>query len=139
MKNDYNEGGLKITDIECLDESLKLQQYIRADNSKHTIKDIQKYSTKNIGAEYVLTQEFDNVTNEEDVCKIPQETINIITDYSRDELFGEDNMEEITSSFAINKISMKNTGTYLKRKGRVILNCIQALFKKEGVETSTLE
>ncbi len=33
MKNDYNEGGLKITDIECLDKSLKLRQYIRADNS----------------------------------------------------------------------------------------------------------
>jgi hypothetical protein len=99
------------------------------------IKDIQIYCTKNVGVEYVLAQEFDNVTKEEDVCKIAQETINIITDHSRDDIFGENNVEEITSSLAINQISMTNTGTYLKRKGRVFLNCIQAQLKKEGIET----
>jgi hypothetical protein len=43
MKNDYDQGGLKITDIECLDKSLKLRQYIRASKSSHSISKIQKY------------------------------------------------------------------------------------------------
>jgi hypothetical protein len=135
MKNDYNEGGLKITDIECLDKSLKLRQYIRADNSNHPIKEVQTYCTTNLGLDKVLAQEFDKVTNEEDVCKTAQETINIITDYSRDEMFGELNDEEITSSIAINQIAMTNTEVYLKRRGRVFLNCINKQFRKEGLET----
>jgi hypothetical protein len=41
MKNDYKDGGPKITDIECLDKALKIRQYIRANNSKRVIIEIQ--------------------------------------------------------------------------------------------------
>jgi hypothetical protein len=135
MKNEYNEGGLKITDIECLDKSLKLRQYIKACSSNHAIKAIQAYCTKNVGIDKVLAQEFHIATSEEDVCKIAQETINLITDHTREEVFGEQNEDEITSSVAITQISMTNIETYLKRKGRVFLNCIQARFGQEGLET----
>jgi hypothetical protein len=135
MKNEYNEGGLKITDIECLDKSLKLRQYIKACSSNHAIKAIQAYCTKNLGIDEVLAQEFHIETSEEDVCKIAQETINLITDHTREEVFGEQNEDEITSSVAITQISMTNIKTYLKRKGRVFLNCIQARFGQEGLET----
>jgi hypothetical protein len=42
MKSEYEEGGMKITDVECLDRSLKLRQFIRAQKSKHVISKIQK-------------------------------------------------------------------------------------------------
>jgi hypothetical protein len=135
MKNDYKEGGLKIPDIECLDKALKLRQYIRANNSSHTIKNIQKYCIRNTGEEYVLAQEFAKITNEEIVCKIAQETINIITDNVRDEIFGEQNADEISSSIAITQISMTKVETYLKRKSRVFLNCIMAQMQREGLES----
>jgi hypothetical protein len=35
MKADYDEGGLKVTDVECLDRALKLRQFIRASSSSH--------------------------------------------------------------------------------------------------------
>jgi hypothetical protein len=135
MKNDYNEGGLKITDIECLDKSLKLRQYIRANNSNHTIKEIQSFCVKKSGGEHVLAQEFAKINDEEDVCKIAQETINIITDNARNELYGEQNVDEITSLIAITQISMIKAEIYLKRKGRVFLNCKLSQFRKEGLQT----
>ena len=43
LKNKYVEGGLDVTDIKCLDRSLKARQYVRADKSRHPIKLIQLY------------------------------------------------------------------------------------------------
>jgi hypothetical protein len=42
MKNEYELGGLKIPDIESLDRSLKLRQFIRASKSKHVIHQMYK-------------------------------------------------------------------------------------------------
>jgi hypothetical protein len=130
MKNDYKHGGLKITDVECLDKSLKLRQYIRANNTKHIIKEIQKYASCENNA---LVQEFKTVTTVECVCKTAQETMNIITDHTRKMNFGEPNIEEIVSCIAINQIATTNVETYLNRKGRVFLNCILIPFKNEGI------
>jgi hypothetical protein len=47
MKNDYSEGGLKVTDVESMDRSLKLKQFIRAHNSNHIISKIQKNLSAN--------------------------------------------------------------------------------------------
>jgi len=87
------------------------------------------------GEENVLAQEFATITKDEEICKIAQETINIITDNQRIELFGEHNADEITSKIAITQISMTNLETYLKRKGRVFLSCIFNKLKREGIET----
>ena len=135
MKNDYVHGGLKITDIECLDKSLKLKQYIRANKSNHIIREIQIYCTKNSGGNNTLDQEFKTVTKEEEVCNVAQETLNIIVDYSRNEKFGELEQQEIISTHAINQIAMTNLETYLSRKNRVFLSCIIKPFIREGVET----
>ena len=35
LKNSYEAGGLNITDIDCLNRSLKLRQYIRANGVNH--------------------------------------------------------------------------------------------------------
>jgi hypothetical protein len=135
MKNDYNEGGLKITDIECLDKALKLKQYIRANNSNHVIKDIQNFCTSISSGQNPLSQEFCQITKEESVCNIAQETLNIIIDQTRKINFGEMDQEEIISNIAINQIAMTNVENYLKRKGRVFLSCTVKPFVKEGLET----
>ena len=49
LKNEISEGGLNITDIDCLNRALKLKQFIRANNSKHPIKQIQKYCSEKSG------------------------------------------------------------------------------------------
>ncbi len=41
MKNDCSKGGMKVTDVESLNRSLKLKQFIRAHNSNHVISKIQ--------------------------------------------------------------------------------------------------
>jgi len=131
MKNEYSEGGLKITDIECLDRALKLRQYIRANNTNHAIKAIQEYcSDKN----KVMAQEFKKVSTEETVCTSAQETINIITDHTRMENFGEKEIKNFSSQIAIKQIAMTNVKVYLHRKRRVFLNCILRPFEKEGLE-----
>ena len=37
LKNEFIEGGLNITDIECLNKALQFRQFIRADASNHPI------------------------------------------------------------------------------------------------------
>jgi len=135
MKNDYKEGGLNITDIECMDKSLKLRQYIRAGNSNHTINEIQKYCSQNVGNGNTLAQEFHTTSDEEIVCGIAQETLNIITDNSRNEMFGEVDQEYITSCIAISQIASTNVESFLKRKNRIFLSCIAKTFFREGLET----
>jgi hypothetical protein len=41
LKNDYEYGGMKVTDVESLNRSIKLRQFIRAQNATHTISKIQ--------------------------------------------------------------------------------------------------
>ena len=43
LKNEIGQGGLNVTDVDCLNRALKLRQFIRANNTKHPIKQIQKY------------------------------------------------------------------------------------------------
>jgi hypothetical protein len=123
MKNDYCKGGLKITDIECMDKSLKLKQYIRANYVSHNISKVQLYCVEKVGVLNVLEQEFNRVTGEEGVCKIAQETINIITDFTRKKSFGEDE-SNFVSTIAINQIAMTNINTFLGRENRSLLKCI---------------
>ncbi len=37
MKNDYSKGGMKVTDVESLDRSLNLKQFIRAHQSSNHV------------------------------------------------------------------------------------------------------
>ena len=40
LKNETAEGGLNVTDVECLNRALKLRQYIRANKTNHPINQI---------------------------------------------------------------------------------------------------
>jgi len=131
MKNDYCKGGLKITDIECMDRSLKLKQYIRASYSAHIIKEVQLLCVETSDSHNVLEQEFSKITEKEGVCKIAQETINIITDFTRLRSFGEDECNFV-STIAINQISMTNINTFLERKNKLFLKCIAIPIINEG-------
>ena len=135
MKNEYSKGGLKITDIECMDKSLKLRQYIRASKSSHNIQQIQKYCSEKNGTENCLIQEFGKVTEVESVCKIAQITMNTLTDYTRRMNFGESDVENFTSTIAINQIAMTDINNYLERKKKVFLKCIFKPFGNEGIKT----
>jgi hypothetical protein len=84
MKNDYENGGMKVTDVECLDRSLKLKQFIRASNSNHLIAKIQELVVGKEKEKDTVRQEYFDINNKEDICCSAQETLNIITDYNRD-------------------------------------------------------
>jgi hypothetical protein len=134
MKNDYKVGGLRITDVECLDRSLKLRQYIRASKSNHNIAQIQKFCSESSGSLLTLPHEFANVTKDECVSNVAQETINIIMDEQRMDMFGHKG-DDIECSISINHIAGVNVQTYLLRKSRPFLSCIFRQLKKEGIDT----
>ena len=76
LKNKFSEGGLNITDMECLNRSLKLRQFFRASKVNHPICRIQKFCVEELGYPTVIMQEYFKVTNLENVIKTSQETIN---------------------------------------------------------------
>jgi hypothetical protein len=84
MKNDYSKGGMKVTDVESLNRSLKLKQFIRAHYSNHVLSKIQALILTKSGSGHHLHQEYQNVTDEESICKSAQETLNVIVDYNRE-------------------------------------------------------
>jgi hypothetical protein len=83
LKDDIAEGGLNITDVESLNSSLKLRQFIRADKSRRPIKLIQGYCMEQIGYSCDIQQEYDKITKREEVMRIAQITINSLCDYTR--------------------------------------------------------
>jgi hypothetical protein len=84
MKKGYSKGGMKVTDVESLDRSLKLKQFIRAYNSNHIISKIQALLSTKSGHGKCIHQEYPNVTEEESICKSAQETMKTIIDYNRE-------------------------------------------------------
>ena len=48
FKNEYLDGGLNMTDVNCLNRALKLRQFVRANSVDHPIKIIQKKKKKKI-------------------------------------------------------------------------------------------
>jgi hypothetical protein len=56
MKNEYEYGGMKVTDLECLDRSIKLRQFIRAHNSNHIISKIQQMLSEDGGQGVLKTR-----------------------------------------------------------------------------------
>jgi hypothetical protein len=70
MKNEYSKGGMKVTDVESLDRSLKLKQFIRAYKSNHIISKIQALLTARLGQGNQIQQEYQDVTKEEAICQL---------------------------------------------------------------------
>jgi hypothetical protein len=135
MKNDYVEGGLKITDIDSLNRALKLRQFIRAFKSNHEIRKIQAWSSSKTGYGFHIYQEYRKQEETEAICEIAKETINIITEYNRGYYrnMGEEEYESdinlIQEVFAINLI------TYLERKNELLLLSYVKQITKLGINT----
>ncbi len=124
MKNEFEEGGMRITDVECLDRSLKLRQFIRASNSNHTIAKIQLIVVGTKNDKNVLKQEYYNVTSEEGICASAQETLNIMTDHNREQYCKMEEYEYESDKHLIEEVAAINLETYLKRKNRMFVLCI---------------
>jgi hypothetical protein len=118
MKNEYSKGGMKVTDVDSLNKSLKLKQFIRAMSSSHAISNIQAHlSTDNKR----IKQEYSTVNNEEKVCESAQETLNILCDYNR-KRYQELSLDKVeTDRILIDEVSSINIGVYLKRNNRVFM------------------
>jgi hypothetical protein len=134
LKAEYEEGGLKAPDIECLDRSLKLKQFLRASKSKHMIASFQIYSSENLGYDEVIKQDYPKLSQDDWVLKVGQETINILSDHARSIVYGGVEIAE-TSTIAINTVGSIYIPNYLKRKGKLLADCIFNKFKEEGLET----
>ena len=133
MKNGYEQGGMKVTDVECLDRSVKLKQYIRAQRSKHIISKIQCLITdsQNNG----IKQEYAKLTDKEAIVRSAQQTLNIITDYNR-EAYKNLNSDEIeTDKNLIDEISSINLKTFLTRKNKPFILCILKQVNDSGITT----
>ncbi len=135
MKNEYEHGGMKVTDVECLDRALKLRQYIRAQNTNHEISNIQQLVTENCGQGINLKQEYYKIPNNVVICKSAQETLNIIIDYNRD-TYKSLTLEEIeTDRNLIDEVASINLKTYLERKQKLFLLCILKPITNMGITT----
>jgi exonuclease III len=135
MKNDYSNGGMKATDLESLDRSLKLKQFIRAFNSNHPISMIQDLLTKQSVQKKIIYQEYSNVTEEEAICKSAQETLNIIIDHNREKYQAISQDEVETDKNLIDEVSAINMLSYLKRKNKVFMICLLSPLTKNGIIT----
>ena len=86
LKNKYVEGGLNVTDIECLDRSLKTRQFIIADKSRHPIKLIELYCIEIQDQYKVINQGYGKITKMESVVGVAQSTINNLNEMTRKRL-----------------------------------------------------
>ena len=134
LKNDITEGGLNITDVECLNKSLKLRQFIRAGNSKHPIARIQDYCMEQLGYKNnVILQEYAKITKKEEVTRIAQITINNLCDYTRKVIIS--NYEQYTGDInAVNYISSTKIDSFLLRENKKLVHCVYIPLRNEGVE-----
>ncbi len=103
FKAEYEERGLKVPDIECLDRSLKLKQFLSASKSGHVIASLQAYSSEKLGYDEVINQDYHNLTQYEWVLKVVQEAINILSDHARSVVYGGIEIAEM-STIAINTV-----------------------------------
>ncbi len=116
-----------------MDRSLKLKQFLRASKSRHVIASFQTYSSENLGYDEVINQDYHKLTQDDWVVKIGQDTINILSDYARQNKYGGVEIAE-TSTIAINTIGSIYITDYLKRKGKLLANCVFNKLKEEGLE-----
>ena len=135
MKNEYDKGGMKVTDVECLERSLKLRQFIRASTSKHVISKIQNLITNGNTKDHHIKQEYEKVTNRESICKSAQETLNVIIDHNRETYKNLTQDKYMMDRNLLDEVASINLATYLKRKNKVFMTCMLKPLTESGVTT----
>ena len=83
LKMPYSQGGLKVPDIQALDNALKTKQFIRAMNSNHQINLVQKFVMEGEGYYEIFKIEYAKVSNLDVVTSSYQKTTNFLTDLVR--------------------------------------------------------
>jgi hypothetical protein len=131
MKNDHQHGGMSITDMECLNKSLKMKQFIRASTSNHVIAKIQSALT---GSENLM-YEYVTITELESICKVTQKTMNQITDFNRHAYESAPIEEYVNETIIINEVSAINLNKYFRRKSKSLIACILITLTKIGIHT----
>jgi hypothetical protein len=121
LKNEYEKGGLNATDIDALDRSLKLRQYIRAGTINHPIRIIQQTCLDNALNPELMQQDFGRITNEEKIIERAQSSLNLITDFNRSKL---NNIDITFCKNTIDQVSSIDVEQYLRRKKRVLATCV---------------
>jgi hypothetical protein len=131
MKNDYKDGGMSITDTECLNRALKLRQFIRAKESGHEIAKIQAFLT---GSQNIIN-EYCSITNLDPISESAQGTINILMDYNRSVF--EQTEEEIyeNDTLIINEVSSINLVKYFRRQKKDLISCLLIPITNGGINT----
>jgi hypothetical protein len=107
-------------DIEALDRSLKLKQFIRCASCSHQVRLLQTILLNNAGYENVLNQEYFNILNDDPIISRSQDTINRLTDNNRERVFGGLDAAN-ASTLVIDLTSSINIENYLKRKGKTFV------------------
>jgi hypothetical protein len=135
MKNEFEEGGMKVTDVDCLDRSLKLRQFIRADKSKHVIAKIQALIIGNSNDTATIRQEYHNITEDECICSSAQSTLNKIIDYNREQYAKMNKFEYEADKNLIDEVSSINIKNFLTRKNKIFILCIAKPLTNLGLTT----
>jgi hypothetical protein len=133
MKNNYEQGGMKVTDMDCLDKSIKLKQFIRAQSSNHIISKIQDMLSGSKNNK--LKQEYCKITDLEKVSSSAQQTLNLIIDYNREKYKNLTDEEIESDKNLIDEISSINLRTFLSRKKKMFTLCILKLVNDSGITT----
>jgi hypothetical protein len=133
MKNDHSEGGMKVTDVESLNRSLKLKQFIRSSNTKHVISKIQLIETST--KDNPLLQEYYNISEDEPICQSAQKTINMISDYNRQWYNNYPEEKYETDKILIEEVASINIITFLKRGNKIFHLCMIKELSRKGIET----
>ena len=134
LKLDYKEGGLRAPDINILNASLKLKQFLKASGSGHVIKKLQVWMLEEVGYDYPILQEYDKITNYENVVAVAQKTINDLTNITRSEI---DKVEDIGSipEYKINLIASTDVRRFLLKKNKFLLVSFYEELFGSGIET----
>jgi exonuclease III len=130
LKQDYEKGGLKVPDIKNLNYALKLKQFLRANEANHVIKDIQKWEIESLNYDYEVQQEYSRLCQLDNVTKLSQEALNLITDKMRSEIEVENNPQ-----YVVDLLASTDVKEYLLRGKKLLhLNFYKPLFDV-GIET----
>ena len=133
LKNEYSLGGMKAPDIESLNRSLKLKQFIRSSRSDHPIRHLQVVALEKLNLQKVVNQEYSKLSKDDSIIRVGQETINILTDYCRSNLYG--GLEKAMSSrHAIDSSRSINVKEFLERKNQILLSCFFNPLRNESIE-----
>jgi hypothetical protein len=108
---------------------------MRAQKSNHVIARIQNLLSKNDETSFSTHQEYSKITKEEPICQSAQESLNLITDYNREQYERITEEEFETNKHLINEISSINLVDYFNRKRHIFMACMLKPLTVKGITT----